>query len=44
MNKLSLRLQAKIQNLPLNTIVNEKESVTETMSRFKDIVDDPITN
>ena len=42
MNKLSLRLQAKIQNLPLNTIVNENESVTETMSRFKDIVDDPI--
>ena len=41
MNKLSASLQAKIQNLPLNTIVNEKESVTETMNRFKDILEDP---
>jgi len=44
MNKLSASLQAKIQNLPLNTIVNEKESVTQTMNRFKDIVEDLIPN
>ena len=41
MNKLSASLQAKVQNSPLNTIVNKKESITETMNRFKDIVENP---